>query len=279
MSRYRPLAGLFLAAALILASTSASARDLGVDEDELVQVEIATLGVAAHGAPVVLLRQPEARDVIPIIIGPAEAEAIMRAREGVEPPRPMTHDLFGDVLSVLDATLTRVIVDDLVDNTFLGMLELEVEGREGPLRIDSRPSDAMALAIRAGATIHVAPPVLEAAEFIEYEGLDDQVVTAVGITVGDVTSDLRQALELPDREGVLVNSVSGPARDEGLEPGALILEVNGEVPASPLDFLDLIHDTPEGEDTRIRFWQEGEEREIEVPTDVPDPDDDEGIAL
>lgn len=284
MNLRRVVAATTLTMLLLAWSMTASSRGLAVDEGELVRVEIATLAVAVNGAPVVLLRDPNRSDVIPIIIGPAEAQAIMRAMEEVDMPRPMTHDLFGDVISALDARLERVIVDDLVDNTFLGILEFSVAGRDEPVRVDSRPSDAMALALRAGAAIHVTPPVMEAAEFIEYEGLDDQVVTAVGVTVGEVTDDLRGALELPDREGLLVNGVAGPAADAGLEPGALLLDVNGETPSSPMGFLDLVRGTPEGEDVRLRFWQDGEEREIEVPTDVPDQEprdlpDGEGIEL
>lgn len=277
------VARLLIAMSIAAVSITVQARDLAVDEDELVEVEIATLAVAVHGAPVVLLREPDAREVIPIIIGTAEAEAIMRAMEEVRMPRPMTHDLFGNVFTALDTRLRRVIVDDLVDNTFLGMLELEIEGRDEPVRVDSRPSDAMALALRAGATIHVAPPVMEAARFIEYESLEDQVVTAVGITVSEVTDELRDALGLPDRDGVLVSGVTGPAAEAGMEPGALILAVNGEVPQVAMDFLELVRETPADTDVGIRYWQDGAEHEIEIPTDVPDPrprvPEGEGIEL
>lgn len=260
---------LFTLLAMLFAT--AQARDLTVDEDALVEVEIATLAMAANGAPVVLLREPDAREVIPIIIGRAEARSIVRALRGVDMPRPMTHDLLGDVFGALDVRLKRVLVDDLVDNTFLGMLELEVEGHDEPVRVDSRPSDAMALALRAGATIHVAPAVMEAARRIEYEGLDDQVVTAIGITVSAVTPDLRDALDLPDRSGVLVTGVWGPAEEAGMAPGALLLSVNGETPDSPMSFLDLVRGTPADDDVGIVYWQDGEEHEVELPTDVPEP--------
>lgn len=280
MNFLRPAAILLLSVGLAF---GAHARDLSVDEDELVQVEIATLGVAGHGAPVVLLREPDAREVIPVIIGPAEAESIMRAMREIETPRPMTHDLFGNVFEALDARLVRVIVDDLVDNTFLGILELEVEGRDEVVRIDTRPSDGMALAIRSGATIHVTPTVMEAAQHIDYEGLEDQVVTALGITVGLVTDDLRTALDLPDETGVLVTGVTGPAAEAGMEPGALIVAVNDEAPEAPMDYLELVRDTPEDTDAVIRYWQAGETLELEVPTDVPDPQpripEGEGIEL
>lgn len=279
MRRYsRAPAGrpLLLVAATIMAAawlTTATARELAVELDELVEVEIATIGLAERtGSPVVLLREPAAREVIPIAIGTAEARAIMSALQDVRYPRPMTHDLLGDVLGAVDARLERVFVDDLVEGVFLGMLELRVTGRDDRVRVDSRPSDAIALALRTGATIHVAPKVLEAARSIDFEGLDDdQVVNAVGITVMAANDELRDALALPDRAGVLVSGAAGPAADAGMRPGALIVEVNGDAPGSPMEFLELVRATPSGEDARIAYWQEGETHEIEVSTDVPDP--------
>ncbi|WP_234260095.1 bifunctional nuclease family protein [Halomonas sp. MCCC 1A11062] len=265
------LLSLLCGVALLAASMgAASARELAAEIGEMVEVEIATVGVAGFGGPpVVLLREPGAREVIPIFIGVNEAGAILRGLAGERSPRPMTHDLLSDVLGEMEATLERVYVDAIVDHTFLGMLELSLPGRDERVRIDSRPSDAIALAIHAGASIHVAPQVLEAARDIEYEGLDDQVVVALGITVAPVTADLREALGLPDQPGVLVSDVRGPAADAGLELGALLLEVNGEVPETPLRYLELVRDTAVDEDARLRYWQQGEEYEIEVTTDVP----------
>lgn len=267
-----------------LAMPFAQARELAVEPDEFVEVEIATVGVSPFGSPVILLREPEAREVIPIFIGTAEAKSILRALRGLEPQRPMTHDLLGKVYGAFDARLVRVYVDDLRDDIFFGMLEFEVEGHDEPLRIDSRPSDALALALRAGATIHVAPKVREAARRIEYEGLENEVVSAIGLTVSPVTPELREALELPDRDGVLVTDSRAAAAEAGIVPGALIVTVNGEVPTTPWRFLELVRDTAEDENARIVYWQEGEEHEIELPTDVPDPEprdpeEDEGITL
>lgn len=281
----RPAACSFLAAAVFtLAAPFSQARELAAERDEFVEVEIATVGVSPFGSPVVLLREPAAREVIPIFIGTAEAQSIMQALRGMEPQRPMTHDLLGDVSKALDARLVRIYVDDLRDDIFFGMLEFEVEGRDEPLRIDSRPSDALALALRAGATIHVAPKVREAARRIEYEGLENEVVSAIGLTVSPVTGELREALELPERDGVLVTDSRAAAAEAGIAPGALIVAVNDETPTTPWRFLELVRDTAEGEDARIVYWQEGEEHAIELPTDVPDPeprdpDEDEGITL
>ncbi|MBE0488933.1 MAG: bifunctional nuclease family protein [Halomonas sp.] len=250
----------------------AQARELAVPPEAMVEVEVATVGMSGMaGVPVVLLREPGAGEVIPIYIGVTEARAILRALTGERPPRPLTHELLGDVLAGAEVALTRVYVDALTDSTFLGMLELTLPGRETPLRIDSRPSDAIALALTAGASIHVAPEVLEAARQIEYQGFDDQVVVALGITVTPLDDDLREALGLPDSAGVLVSDVSGDAAEAGLVPGAMLLEVNGETPDSPLHFLELVRDTPEGEPARLRAWQRGEIVEVELSTEVPEP--------
>jgi bifunctional DNase/RNase len=268
--RWHRLLSLLCGAMLLTGSMGVGARELAADIDEMVEVEVATVGLAGFGGPpVVLLREPGAREVIPIFIGINEAGAILRGLSGERSPRPMTHDLLGSVFGEFEATLERVFVDAIIDHTFFGMLELRLQGREETLLIDSRPSDAIALAIHAGASIHVAPQVLEAARNIQYEGLDDQVVVALGITVAPVTDDLREALGLPDRPGVLVSDVHGPAAEAGLEPGALVLEVNGEVPDTPLRYLELVRDTAVDEDARLRYWQDGEENEMEVTTDVP----------
>ncbi|MDN3523538.1 bifunctional nuclease domain-containing protein [Halomonas ramblicola] len=247
-------------------------RELAVEPEAMVEVEVATVGIAGlTRVPVVLLREPGAREVIPIFIGPVEAGAILRGLSGDRPRRPLTHELLGDVLDGVEVRLERIYIDALVDGTFLGMLELRVAGRDEPIHIDSRPSDAIALALTAGASIHVAPAVMEAAREIEYEGFHDQVVVALGISVTPVDDDLREALELPDEPGVLVSDVRGKASDAGMMPGALLLEVNGEVPRTPLQFLERVRDTPKGEDAQLRYWQEGEEHELELSTDVPDP--------
>lgn len=278
---FRPLLAVLL---LVLAVPCSQARELAAEREEFVEVEIATVGVSPFGSPVVLLREPAAREVIPIFIGTAEARSILRALRGLEPRRPMTHDLLGKVYGALDAHLTRIYVDDLRDDIFFGMLEFEVEGRDEPLRIDSRPSDALALALRAGATIHVAPKVREAARRIKYEGLENEVVSAIGLTVSPVTPELREALELPERDGVLVTDSRSAAAEAGIAPGALILAVNDETPTTPWRFLELVRDTPGDEDAHIVYWQEGEEHEIELPTDIPDPEprdpeEDDGIML
>lgn len=278
---YRWGAALVLTVIVTGVLSGAHARELAMDPDDMVPVELATIGVdRTGGTPLVLLREPESGDVVPIRIGLAEARAILMAQQDVPVPRPQTHDLIGNVLEGLDATLVRVLVDDLSNGIYYGMLELNVAGRDEPVLVDTRPSDGLALAVRTDARILVSPEILQAGQDLEYEGIeDDQVVTALGITVVEATDDLRDALDIGDRGGVIVSGVRGHAAHVGLTEGTLIIAVNDETPETPMDFLDLVRDTPSGERARIRYLDQGEEREIEVPTDVPDRRRREGITL
>jgi len=270
--RLGPLLALALLASAH-ASAAAEPRQLSIDAADTVEVEVATVAVASgSGSPVVVLREPGTPRFVPIFIGPVEAQAILRALRGLEPVRPLTHDLLGGVIAGLGARLERVFVDDLADNTFLGILELRASGREQPVLVDTRPSDAIALALRTGASIHVARKVMAAAQRIAVEGLaQDQVATALGITVVPASAELREALELPADPGVVVSGVRGAAGDAGMRPGALLLDVNGAAPDSPMAFLEQVRDTPPGEPARLGFWQDGARHEIELPADLRAP--------
>ena len=115
--------------------------------------------------PIVLLRDPSSDRVLPIWVGPVEANAIALQVENVQAPRPMTHDLLRNVLAELGATLTRVVITDLHDNTFYAYLELKRGGEV--LFVDARPSDALALSIRTRAPVFVDTRVLDQAKSVD----------------------------------------------------------------------------------------------------------------
>lgn len=130
-----------------------------------------------HGQAVVLLKDDEGRRYLPISVGPFEAQAIAMAVQGVEPPRPMTHDLLKNVLDTLKAKVSRILIDDLRaaedgSGTFYAQISLAVG--EDEVEVDSRPSDAIALAVRTGAPVYALERVLVAAGVAEESG-DDPV--------------------------------------------------------------------------------------------------------
>jgi bifunctional DNase/RNase len=120
--------------------------------------------------PVVILRDTEKGHFLPIWIGMFEANAIALEMEKVATQRPMTHDLLKNVLSELDAKVERVVINDLRENTFFARIHLA--RKDGNLSIDSRPSDAIALALRSQAEIFVEEEVLEKSRSLHAEGSD-----------------------------------------------------------------------------------------------------------
>jgi bifunctional DNase/RNase/anti-sigma regulatory factor (Ser/Thr protein kinase) len=125
--------------------------------------------------PIVLLKAVDTNKFLPIWIGHPEAAAILMKLQGASTPRPMTHDLLFDMLGELDVACTRVSVTELRENTFYASITLSVNGRE--VEIDSRPSDALALAVRSGAPIFAAEDVIaESAIEFEHEVEDTEEV-------------------------------------------------------------------------------------------------------
>ena len=110
---------------------------------------------------VVILKEKEAERYLPIWIGPAEADAIAVKLQGVTVPRPLTHDLLHSAINALGATINSIIINDLKSDTFYAIIILNVDG--GQIEVDSRPSDALALAVRAGMPIFAEESVLDKA--------------------------------------------------------------------------------------------------------------------
>jgi bifunctional DNase/RNase len=126
-------------------------------------MEVKVMGIVVDpkaSNPVVILVDLSGKKALPIWIGVFEAEAISRGLEDVVTLRPMTHDLMKQILDTFRVGVTRVVIHDIKGNTFYANLYLNVEGRE--LVVDSRPSDAIALAVRVKAPIYVSESVIEA---------------------------------------------------------------------------------------------------------------------
>ena len=117
--------------------------------------------------PIVLLKTADGNRFLPIWIGHPEAAAILMKLQNASTPRPMTHDLVTEILGQLNAEVIRITVTELRENTFFAQITVQQDGSE--VEIDSRPSDAIALAIRSDAPIYAAESVIEESA-IEFEG-------------------------------------------------------------------------------------------------------------
>jgi len=132
--------------------------------------------------PIVVLKDPDNKLNLPIWIGPLEAASMATEIEGIKPQRPMTHDLVRNILGELGATVEAIEVTELRENTYFAQIELRT--REGAaLRIDSRPSDAISVALRTKSPIYVAKQVLESSselhEAADQAGASDQNLASV----------------------------------------------------------------------------------------------------
>ena len=130
---------------------------------DFVQVDIVGLSTSpsSGGAYALVLGEIEGNRRLPIIIGAFEAQAIALELENIQPPRPMTHDLLRDLFETVGAEILDVVIDELREGTFFAKIRFVHTGDEGQL--DARPSDAVAVAVRVGAPIYVAPSVLDEA--------------------------------------------------------------------------------------------------------------------
>ncbi|MEM7581993.1 MAG: bifunctional nuclease family protein [Acidobacteriota bacterium] len=134
--------------------------------DEPVLMEVKGLMMdPKSNVPIVILRSEEQSKMLPIWIGIFEANAIAVNLEGIQPPRPMTHDLFLNLIEAVKYEVNQILIHDLVDNTFFAQIFLKADGED--LVVDSRPSDAIALALRAKAPILVSQAVLQKAKIDE----------------------------------------------------------------------------------------------------------------
>jgi len=133
------------------------------------QIEMTIKGLMVDpitNTPIVILRDADGQRALPIWVGIFEANAIALQIENVATPRPMTHDLLRNVIQDLKATVERIVVCDVQDNTYYAMIYVTREGQT--MAIDARPSDAIALALRTRAPIFVEETVIEQAKTVDF---------------------------------------------------------------------------------------------------------------
>jgi bifunctional DNase/RNase len=133
------------------------------------QIEMTIKGLMVDpvtNMPIIILRDKDGQRILPIWVGIFEANAIALQIENVATPRPMTHDLLRNVISDLHGAVQKIVVSDLKDNTFYALIHMTVDGQA--VVVDSRPSDAIALALRAHVPIFVEEAVIESAKTIDF---------------------------------------------------------------------------------------------------------------
>ncbi|MCG0275555.1 MAG: bifunctional nuclease family protein [Thermosediminibacteraceae bacterium] len=126
---------------------------------EMLEMKVKSVVVSPTGEFLVLLVDQEETKVLPIMVGALEANNIAMPLQGIKPPRPMTHDLLKSVIENMGGKLEKVVITDIRDNTYYAEIYITLDGKD--IVLDSRPSDAIALALRCGAPIYMKPRLVE----------------------------------------------------------------------------------------------------------------------
>jgi bifunctional DNase/RNase len=242
------IAGLIVAALLAGCSRESS---------EEIEVQIRGVEIDSSARPVVLLEDEDRERALPIWIGTSEAQAIAMEMQGIEPERPLTHDLFKNTLDVAGIGLDKIVIEGLRDGVYYARIHLTVNG--DTLEVDSRPSDAIALAVRFHKPVFVAPSLFDTESIIDLRGIEPSqgVAYESGVTVQDVTPELAAHFALSPGEGVLVADIDDGVA-AGLRRGDVILEVDGEAVASVQDFQRRMHDRVGERGARLSVLRNGD---------------------
>ena len=180
--------------------------------------------------PVVLLEDPQHKKVLPIWIGSYEANAIALGLKHISPPRPMTHDLLKNILDELEMRVNKVVITDLRDEVFYSVILFDINSSQ--VSVDSRPSDAIALALKTNAPIFVVRDVMDKAESISLktENPIKDILLHYGLTVQELTPAIAVHFDLTSPKGVLISGVRSGSQAEtaGLQRGDIIRKIGKE---------------------------------------------------
>jgi len=198
------------------------------ENSSLVEIKVKTLVIdPVTQAPVVILETVSDKKLLPIWIAAPEARSIAMALENVKLPRPLSHDLIAHLLRALDAKLTRVVISELRNDTFIAFLSLDSKGKE--LQVDSRPSDAIAIALRLKAPIFASAQVLAGAKSMPAQPTRaEQTQTRLGIPAQNLTAEPASSLDASRSTGAIVAEAipAGAAMKAGIQRGDIITKAN-----------------------------------------------------
>jgi bifunctional DNase/RNase len=245
---------------LIAALTVAGCARRG-DHQVEVRVRRVAMDPASH-SPVVLLEDPASNAALPIWIGITEAQSIAVELAGDTPPRPLTHDLVKNMFDRVGVGLRRVLIRDLQDGTYFADIVLERDGDE--VTVDSRPSDAIALAVRFGRPIFVERQLFAREAVVQMRGTAEDVATIGGVTVQGLSAELARYFDLPVGHGVLVSDI-GAGGPPALRRGDVILEIDGQPVLDPRDFRAKVREGAER--LALRVQREGEVIDVALAHD------------
>jgi uncharacterized protein len=260
LERDRPV---FPALCLLFLSLAARAQGAAPGPATASPVPVHILGIKAMGPEQVLLLLADETEerAVPISVGRDQGIAIYLGRMKADTPRPMTHDLLANILTVLGAAIERVTVTDLKADVYFAEISLKSDGKVHP--IDARPSDAIALAVRTGAPMFAAPGLLKP---FDVPGKPDTTIHTdrrLGLTVQELDPDLAESIGASGVTGVLVSSVArgGLAERAGVKRGDIVRALDGRAIAGLAAYRDAAGPGVKS----LIVWRDGRESTLRTP--------------
>lgn len=264
---------LLLLAALVAAcacSRSPSEQSTAKASSDEVRVQVARVGFDDEtGSNYVLLVDEKESRALPIMIGENEAQAIMLALHGIKPERPLTHDLIGSIIGKTGNKIDRIVIGDMRDEIYYATIYMD----GGRYTVDSRPSDAIALAMGMHAPIYVNDKLFESSSTLGLGpgGKIPNTARALGLTVEQFTPELASAFGVPDARGVLVSEADFPAKKAGVARGDVITGVEGRQITGLEDFSRQAASVKSGTVT-LTLNRAGSSRSVTLAVDGTSPD-------
>lgn len=261
----------FLLWGIVVGSVFLSSCRSGAKINQPVEVDVRQVGFDPFSnSPVVLLQDKHGQKTMPIWVGISEAQAIELQLQGAVPPRPMTHDLLKNILEQVGVEIDKVLVTDLKGSTYYARIHLLNGGKA--MEVDSRPSDAIALALRFHRPIFVERALFESMPAggtspAGSERKPGNPVSAkfLGMTVQDLTDDLISYFDLSEAQGVLVSEVEGGSGAGRLQRGDVVLAVEGE----PVhDVVELRHKLAQEQGRVVTLHVRRDGKNVNVPLSV-----------
>lgn len=249
-----------LCAALAIAAGCAS--NSAPDSTE-VKVEVANVGVDKQGMPYVVLEDSSGNRVLPIMIGESEAQAIALQLHGLNPGRPLTYDLIRNMLEATGNQVDRVEVSDLREETYYATILLD----HGRHRVDSRPSDAIAVALATKAPIYVQAKLFESGTAdVKADGSVPVAIHGLGLTVQELSPAIADYFAAKPGTALLVADVSGAAGRAGVTRGDLITRVGESQVRTLADFKQSMAQVGQGHPITLTIERDGRVRNVTLRT-------------
>lgn len=239
----------------------------GSSDRELLAVDVKGVVIDPESqSPILLLVDPDSEMGLPVWIGLSEARAITLGLEDITPPRPLTHDLTKRMLDLLDASVERVVISDLKDNTYYAILNLRAGRRTW--EVDSRPSDAVALALKFDAPLFLSRGLVQKGVLIDLRSSEAgmSVERSYGFVFQELSPEVARYFGFGKEKGVIVTEVTPKSRAEeaGLQKGDILVRLGRKTVAGGEDVQRALGEKGRSSPVRIEVYRAGKVLSLKI---------------